>query len=190
MKIVSLNLRGWGSSAKRRCLSQLLASGTFDICLLQETKRDRFDDIMIQNLWGHKDAEWVAKESIGLSGGLLMMWNAGMFKIKFCFSGDSFLGLCVEWKEGNLYIINVYSPCSLSGKRKLWSDLLNFKLNNEQGDWCLGGDFNAVLKTGERKGSSSSVRQNEKLEFCHFVEAMELIDVPVAGKKFSWFSAD
>ncbi|GAU33402.1 hypothetical protein TSUD_20950 [Trifolium subterraneum] len=133
--------------------------GTFDICLLQETKRDNFDDFMIQNVWGHKDVEWVAKGSVGLSG-------------------------------GNLYIINVYSPCSLSGKRKLWSDLLEFKLNNEQGEWCLRGDFNVVLNVGERKGSTSSARQNERLEFCQFVEAMELIDVPVAGKKFSWFSAD
>ncbi|PNY11621.1 cysteine-rich receptor-like protein kinase, partial [Trifolium pratense] len=145
---------------------------------------------MIQNLWGHKDVEWVAKGSVGLSGGLLIMWNADLFKVKFCFSGDNFLGLCVEWKEGTLYIINVYSSCSLAGKRKLWSDLLDFKLNNEQGDWCLGGDFNAVMKAGERKGSTSSFRQNERLEFCQFVEAMELIDVPVAGKKFSWFSGD
>ncbi|PNX65170.1 cysteine-rich receptor-like protein kinase [Trifolium pratense] len=79
----------------------------------------------------------------------------------------------------------------MSGKRKLWRDLLDFKLNNEQGDWCIGGDFNAVLKAGERKGSSASdIRQNERLAFCQFIDAMELIDVPVAGKKFSWFSAD
>ncbi|MCI09822.1 hypothetical protein A2U01_0030913 [Trifolium medium] len=85
---------------------------------------------------------------------------------------------------------NVYSPCNLSSKRKLLSDLLEFKLNNKQGDWCLGGDFNAVMKEGERKGSSASNRQIERLEFCQFADAMELIDVPVAGKKFSWFSAD
>jgi hypothetical protein len=78
----------------------------------------------------------------------------------------------------------------LSGKRKLWNDLLKFKLNNVQGDWCLGGDFNAVLKAWERKGNNSLFRQNERLEFCQFVDAMELIDVPVVGKKFSWYSAD
>ncbi|XP_045791747.1 uncharacterized protein LOC123886474 [Trifolium pratense] len=190
MKIVSLNLRGWGSSAKRRRLSQLLVSGMFDLCLLQETKKATFDDYMIEHLWGHKNVEWVAKESVGLSGGLLIMWNAGLFKVKFSFTSDSFLGLCVEWKEGTLYIINVYSPCNLSGKRKLWNDLLEFKLNNEQGDWCVGGDFNAVMKEGERQGSSSFSRINERMEFCQFAEAIELIDVPVAGKKFTWFSAD
>ncbi|PNX92925.1 hypothetical protein L195_g016071, partial [Trifolium pratense] len=162
----------------------------FDLCLLQETKKAAFDDYMIEHLWGHKDVEWVAKELVGMSGGLLIMWNAGLFKVKFSFTSDSFPGLCVEWKEGTLYIINVYSPCNLSGKRKLWNDLLEFKLNNEQGDWCLGGDFNVVMKEGERQGSSSFSRHNERMEFCQFADAMELIDVLVAGKKFSWFSAD
>ncbi|PNX62345.1 hypothetical protein L195_g052934, partial [Trifolium pratense] len=46
------------------------------------------------------------------------------------------------------------------------------------------------MKVGERQGSSSFARHNERMEFCHFVDAMELIDVPVAGKKFTWFSAD
>ncbi|GAU33427.1 hypothetical protein TSUD_380630 [Trifolium subterraneum] len=43
---------------------------------------------------------------------------------------------------------------SFSGKRKLWKGLLDFKLQNDHGEWCLGGDFNAVLKTGERRGCS------------------------------------
>ncbi|MCH97322.1 hypothetical protein A2U01_0018316, partial [Trifolium medium] len=46
------------------------------------------------------------------------------------------------------------------------------------------------MKAGERKGSSSSVRHNERVEFYQFVESMELIDLPVTGKKFSWFCAD
>ncbi|PNX60534.1 hypothetical protein L195_g051980 [Trifolium pratense] len=96
MKIMSLNLRGWGNTAKRRRLSSLLKS----------------------------DVEWVVKESIGLSGGLLSIWNKELFSFH------------------------------MSGKRKLWKDLVDFKLNIAKGDWCLGGDFNAILKLGERKGSS------------------------------------
>ncbi|MCH81419.1 LINE-1 reverse transcriptase like, partial [Trifolium medium] len=106
------------------------------------------------------------------------------------FSGDGFLGICVDWNECPLYIVNVYAPSSSSGKRKLWQALLEFKLNNEKGEWCLGGDFNAVLKVGERKGSSSLYRQAERWEFNQFVEGMDVIDIPVTGKKFTWFSAD
>jgi hypothetical protein len=90
---------------------------------------------------------------------MLSIWNKDLFSFKYSFTGEGFLGVCVEWKEGLLYIVNVYSPYSMSGKRKLWSDLLDFKNNNESGEWCIGGDFNSVMKPGERRGSSSARSQ-------------------------------
>jgi hypothetical protein len=132
-------MRGWGDSAKRRRLNSFIKSGAFNMCLLQETKRESFENFMIHNLWGHIDVEWVVKESRGLSGGMLTIWNKDLFTFRYSFNGDGFLGVCVEWKYGILYIVNIYSPYSLSGKRKLWNDLLEFKLNNEPGDWCPGG---------------------------------------------------
>ncbi|XP_045810866.1 uncharacterized protein LOC123905300 [Trifolium pratense] len=190
MKIVSLNLRGWGNSAKRRRLSSLIKSGAFDMCLLQETKRTSFSDSMIHSLWGHKEVDWLAKESVGLSGGLLLVWNKDLFSFRFSFSGIGFLGICVEWKDGLLYIVNIYSPCSMAGKRKLWKDLIDFKSNHDTGEWCLGGDFNAIMSSDERRGSGSNVRKSERAEFSSFLEAMEVIYVPVLGKKFTWFSFD
>jgi exonuclease III len=152
MKILSFNMRGWGDTAKRRRLSSLIKSGAFDMCLLQETKRATFEDFMIHNLWGHIDVDWVAKESRGLSGGLLTVWNKNFFTYRYSFSGDGFLGICVDWKSELLYIVNIYSSCLLAGKRKLWKDLLEFKSNNDAGLWCLGGDFNSISTIGERRG--------------------------------------
>ncbi|MCH99417.1 endonuclease/exonuclease/phosphatase family protein, partial [Trifolium medium] len=162
----------------------------FDICLIQETKKSLFDDNMIHILWGHKDVQWVAKASDGLSGGLLMVWNTGLFNFKFSFTDEGFLGICVEWKGMVLYIVNVYSSCTHAGKKRLWESLSNFKLNNAKGEWCIGGDFKAVLHASERKGCSATSRQTEISQFNHFVEMMEVVDVPVLGKKFTWFSAD
>ncbi|MCI89755.1 hypothetical protein A2U01_0111044, partial [Trifolium medium] len=45
-------------------------------------------------------------------------------------------------------------------------------------EWCLRGDFNAMLKVGERKGSSAMFRQIERREFSQFVDGMEVIDIP------------
>ncbi|KAK2445049.1 hypothetical protein QL285_016023 [Trifolium repens] len=190
MKIMSLNIRGWGSSAKRRRLSSLIKKGAFDLCLFQETKKAAFSDYMIHSLWGHKDILWVAKESDGLSGGLLSVWNKDLFTFNYSFIGNGFLGVCVEWKDGLLYIVNIYSPCSMAGKRKLWSDLIEFKLNNDPGEWCLGGDFNSIMKIRERRGSSGSGCQSERFEFCHFSEVMETVDIPVMGKKFTWYNSE
>ncbi|KAK2420958.1 hypothetical protein QL285_031636 [Trifolium repens] len=87
MKILSYNIRGWGNSAKRRRLNTLINSGVFDLCLLQETKRDIMDDYMIHNLWGHKDVQWVAKPAVGFSGGLLIIWNKDSLVYRFSFTG-------------------------------------------------------------------------------------------------------
>ncbi|GAU46956.1 hypothetical protein TSUD_403050 [Trifolium subterraneum] len=95
------------------------------------------------------------------------------------FTGDGFLGIYVEWKVGLLYIVNVYSSCNISGKRKLWPDLVDFKLNNEPGEWCLEGEFNSILKVGERRGSSCGAwRQGKRIEFIQFIDALEELVVP------------
>ncbi|PNX89244.1 hypothetical protein L195_g045361 [Trifolium pratense] len=190
MKIVSLNLRGWGGSAKRRWLSLFLQKGAFDVCLLQETKKATFEDYLIHSLWGHKDVRWVVKEPEGLSGGMLVIWNSDSFMLLRSFDGNGFLGIKVELDGVVMHIVNIYSLCSLSGKKKLWEDLLVFKQQSGGGEWCIRGDFNAVLHSSERQGSSADSRQGERILFNRFVEELEVIDVPVLGKKFSWLSSD
>jgi exonuclease III len=190
MKIASLNLRGWGGSAKRRRLRSFIQKGAFDVCLFQETKKSSFEDYVIHSLWGHKDVGWVFQESTGMSGGLLIIWNSTTFKFLSSFSGHGFLCIKVERDGVVLHIVNVYSPCSLVGKKQLWADLLAVKQSSSDGEWCLGGDFNAVLMASERFGSSAVGRQGERVLFNQFIDEMELIDIPVLGKKLSWFSGD
>ncbi|MCI24910.1 reverse transcriptase, partial [Trifolium medium] len=122
--------------------------------------------------------------------GLLSVWNKDLFSFRYSFTGDGYLGVCVEWKDSLLYIVNVYSSCNLSGKRKLWSDLLDFKKNNAPGEWCIGGDFNSVTKVGERRGCHAVGGQTERVEFTLFIDAMEVVDIPMMGKKFTWSNSD
>jgi hypothetical protein len=121
---------------------------------------------------------------------MLIIWNSSFFKLLSSFFGHGFLGIKVEKEGVIMHIVNVYSPCNLSGKKKLWEELLLAKQQGGAGEWCVGGDFNAVMLASERVGNSAVGRQGERLLFNRFVEDMELIDVPVLGKKFSWFSAD
>jgi exonuclease III len=165
MKVFSLNMRGWGGSAKRRRLSSFLQQGKFDVCLLQETKKASIEDFLIHNLWGHKDVRWVAKDPAGFPGGLLILWNPTCFNLINSLFGDGFLGITVEQEGETLNFINIYSPCNLAGKKKQWEDLLAFKQQSGGGEWCLGGDFNAILRSSERKGCSADSRQGERLFF-------------------------
>ncbi|MCI96407.1 LINE-1 reverse transcriptase like, partial [Trifolium medium] len=58
------------------------------------------------------------------------------------------------------------------------------------GAWCVLGDFNAVLHRDERKGMQqlgSNVPSAEWIEFGNFVSDMGLVDLPVLGRRFTWF---
>jgi exonuclease III len=138
MKILSLNMRGWGGSAKRRRLCSLIQKEKFDVCFLQETKKASIESYMIRSLWGHDDFSWVAKDPVGLSGGLLIIWNSDFCNLLANFSGDGYLGVRVERDGVELSLVNVYSPCNLSGKKKLWEDLLSLKQQGGGGGLVFG----------------------------------------------------
>ncbi|GKV34650.1 hypothetical protein SLEP1_g43008 [Rubroshorea leprosula] len=83
-----------------------------------------------------------------------------------------------------VYIVNVYSPCDLPSKRALWASLKNL-ISEIGGNWCLMGDFNAVRNEQERKGGMSIRR--EMPEFDDFIHECGLIDLPLIGRKFTWY---
>ncbi|GAU32416.1 hypothetical protein TSUD_221050 [Trifolium subterraneum] len=79
----------------------------------------------------------------------------------------------------------------MSGKRKHWKKLLEFKLSHDQGEWCLGGDFNTILKGGKARELWYWWRESGgEGKICSIFDNMEVIDIPVTGKKYSWFSAN
>jgi hypothetical protein len=143
-------------------------------------------------IWGSDDCLWVYLPSRGNSGGILSIWRASTASLVFSFTGDGFVGVSLDWgiHKKRCFVVNIYSKCDLNSKRNLWSDLLMSKTGFGNGEWCLIGDFNAVLHRGERKGLNHSdpyVYSVELAEFREFVSRMDLIDVPVLGRKFTWF---
>lgn len=76
----------------------------------------------------------------------MTIWNLNFVSVISSFRGDGFLGNKVCWKVDFYYIVNVYSPCSLSLKRDLWMSLLVLKSKFQDGEWLIRGDFNIVKK--------------------------------------------
>ncbi|XP_058754420.1 uncharacterized protein LOC131627572 [Vicia villosa] len=128
--------------------------------------------------------------SEGLSGGLLTIWRTQSVTVVASFSGPGYLGSKVMWKGNVYYIFNVYSACTLSLKRILWKRLIDLKNKYQDGEWIIGGDFNAVKKRSERCGLSSRNCNIEWREFSDFIDETGLVNVPCKGKRFSWFSGD
>lgn len=64
------------------------------------------------------------------------------------------------------------------------------KLGFGNGLWCLVSDFNAVSKQEERKGRGNQSLGKEMEEFRAFATYMELLDLPLLGRKFTWYRPD
>lgn len=114
-----------------------------------------------------------------------------MFCVSSSFEGSNFIGLEGVW-EAHMQpctIVNVYSPCNLEEKRVLWTELLERRRISSVASWCVAGDFNAVRTTDERKGHmvGSTQHRRESEEFNTFIAAMQLLDLPLIGRKYTWY---
>ncbi|GKV51770.1 hypothetical protein SLEP1_g58395 [Rubroshorea leprosula] len=103
--------------------------------------------------------------------------------------GKHFTGVFGLWGEDQtpIHILNIYSPCHLEGKRVLWEELGKL-ITSKRGNWVLGADFNAARTVGDRAGCSGITR--EMREFDSFIHVTGLVDLPLAGRKYTWHSAN
>jgi hypothetical protein len=163
-----------------------------DFLALQESKLETFSDHACCALWGNSDCDWAALPSVGNSGGIISIWRKSIGTCAFSVSGDGFVGVCLDLKEKQVRccIINVYAKCNLADKRLFWENLLMTKRGFGDIIWCVVGDFNSVVDSSERRsavGGIISNHANEMREFSHFLEELELVDLPLIGRQFTWF---
>ncbi|KAK2444918.1 hypothetical protein QL285_015908 [Trifolium repens] len=192
MIVCSFNTRGLGSRVKRRKIREVVKEKNVDFLAIQETKLEVIPEAIVYGLWGGSDCDWAFLPAVGNSGGILSVWNKVKSTLVFTFSGEGFVGVCLDLVAENsrCFIVNVYAKCNIRDKRKLWSDILMSKRGFGDGLWCVLGDFNSVRASSERKGVSlhlSSSPNSEMVEFGDFLVELDLIDLPLVGRCFTWF---
>ncbi|XP_058732688.1 uncharacterized protein LOC131604250 [Vicia villosa] len=138
MNIMSFNIRGCGSAIKRRRLRKMMDIGHEDMVFLQETKTQVVDFNFVRSLWGADDCEWSCKESVGASGGMIIIWKKGIINPIFSFNTEGSVGIGAEFQGQLCFFVNIYSSCHIADKRLLWSELVELKQKLPSGWWCMG----------------------------------------------------
>lgn len=56
----------------------------------------------------------------------MCLWKKWIVEVKYHFFGVGFMGFCVACVKIRFvfHFVNVYSPCNLAGKHKLWASLV------------------------------------------------------------------
>jgi hypothetical protein len=87
-------------------------------------------------------------------------------------------------------VANVYAPCELGAKQRLW-DSLSSRLQLLSGmRVCVCVDFNAVRIIDERHSTSNGQRPPDHIAFNQFIDDNFLVDLPLCGPIFTWYRGD
>ncbi|XP_045831090.1 uncharacterized protein LOC123922415 [Trifolium pratense] len=182
-RIISWNIRGLGCFEKKKEVRKLVRDlKPFILC----------DDFLCSNLWGSSSFGFSYRPSVGASGGLLTLWDSTEVKVWSTESREHVLWCHGRFsKTGEEFLVaNVYAPCDDGAKQILW-DSLTVRLLSLVGKMvCVCGDFNAVKSVDERRSSRGGQRSLDHVPFNRFIEDNTLIDLPLIGRKFTWFKGD
>ncbi|MBA0790886.1 hypothetical protein Gohar_015503, partial [Gossypium harknessii] len=78
-------------------------------------------------------------------------------------------------------------PCYLEEQNLLWRKVLELKARHNE-EWYILGNFNAIRDRSECMGCRDRMEQCEELN--DMINNGELVDLPLVGKKFTWFGYD
>ena len=138
--IIIWNACGIGVRDKKRCVRNLVQKFSLDVLRILETTLENITDCIVNLIWGRCFREWYAIPSLGLSGGILCIWNPAAFCVSNC---SVAMNGCILHVEGVFSRFNmeclvsfVYAPNNGSLKKEPWEYFANFK-NSVSKPWCL-----------------------------------------------------
>ncbi|PWA94018.1 RNA-directed DNA polymerase, eukaryota [Artemisia annua] len=140
-----------GGSDKVPWLSKLKYEHGVDFLAVQETMVGDLSHFDGKRIWGNNNYDKEFVGSVGQSGGLLCMWDKGLFTQFASIKNRFFLLVSGKLKGSNeiVNIMNVYAPQGVAAKQDLWLSIESLVLSTA-GMWVLLGDFNAVRIPEER----------------------------------------
>lgn len=185
MKILTYNVRGLGSSVKKKELKEIINKHKIELCCVQETKLESISELECKAVWGDDKFGWDYREAEGRAGGILSIWDSEVFS---CLSSWHMNGALIVngfWGQECVQccIINVYAPCLLSEKEGLW-DRLNCVISQSGFSClCVTGDFNSIRRESEREGRGMVINNRDIRSFDEFIRSSNLIDLPLHGRQ-------
>ncbi|KAJ0589790.1 putative RNA-directed DNA polymerase [Helianthus annuus] len=178
-----------GEKSEQRWVKELKSKNGIGFMAFQETKKEtvRVEDVM--GFWGNKKFGFESVGSIGLSGGLVCIWDLSAFRVSNVIKTRNLLCISGNLVGSGLVLnfVNVYAPQSISGKQALWVEIGQL-ISGSDGLWVVTGDFNAVRCREEKR--NCGFKQTCANNFNRFIFDTGLIEYNMRGRKFTYSTAD
>jgi len=160
---------------------------------LQKVKASALSDSRCFSLWGDNKVGWIHNEGVSGAESMLTMWHKGAFGYERHVMGKDYITIFGQHIASKCHcaVINIYASCNLVENESLWAELSNIKCAHQNLAWCFYGDFNIVKNVSERRESSVTGNQKNKIrDFNSFIERNYMVELPVVSKKYIWFKAN
>ncbi|XP_016164997.1 uncharacterized protein LOC107607576 [Arachis ipaensis] len=178
--------RGLGGIGKLSMVKELKTKQKLNMLGLVESKMLVVTKFNVVRIWWNDAVGWEYVGSEGTSGGLVLMWDIMLFRMNNCYKGERWL--CIEGvllkNDFPCAFCLVYGAHNRAEKLVVWEEL-SFIAGVCQVPICYMDDFNEVIQVEERKGQDRLIVSAE--DFKCWVQDMQLVDLPLHDRKFTWF---
>lgn len=186
LKILIWNVRGLNSNRRRTVVHKFMQMIRAPIIILQETKMMQYSSWDIKQICGYKNVGWTLQQSVGNSGGMLILWDRDFLEVSDSLVGDYTLSILCKNKNDNFQwvLTNIYGPNNSVERTEFLLELDNVCRYWINIPWCIEGDFNTIVKCGEKKNCKRITKSMRK--FNKFIVEHDLIDLPLKGARYTW----
>ncbi|XP_042939417.1 uncharacterized protein LOC122274448 [Carya illinoinensis] len=183
MKTLSWNCRGLGNPRTIQDLCHMVEEKKPNVVFLMETKMKKTKAESLRRRLKFEGCMVV--ESVGLKGGLMMMWDHMIevevvnFSVWHISAWIKEPGCAEKW-----LLTSFYDKPDSSLREVTWCLLSSLKLESGKG-WCVIGDFNEIIAQDEKHGG----KQRPERLMARFREVLEkggLFDLGWRWDKFTW----
>lgn len=124
--------------------------------------------------------------SVGLSGGLAMMWNKSI-QLELVSSSNNHVDTKVKYGEGGTWIrvTDIYGVPEVDQRHRTWN--LIRQLSTDPGmPWYIGGDFNEILRDSVKLQGGRIRLPRQMNDFNLALTESWLYDLSFEGYPFTW----
>lgn len=185
MSVLLWNAKGIAREGFKRNIRQLIKDHKPEIIILTEIKVSRSNcEELIESLPFNS---FEVVDPIGLSGGILIMWNSGINKITTVTREPRAIHVVVQVNTKKTFFLSaIYASTSYNGRLEMWENLKILR-NSVHIPWLVCGDFNEICFDHEKWGGNMHPLHQmraykETMDFC------QLLDLGYVGHKFTWFN--
>ncbi|XP_026399407.1 uncharacterized protein LOC113295270 [Papaver somniferum] len=186
-KIVIWNIRGLNDLNRREAVKKKTRDWKPSIVMLQETKIQQYNDLMVLQCWSNRAVKLLDFPSQGSSGGILCLWDSSKIHVL-----DSLIGpfsvtlLCKNVTNGFEWMLTgVYAPCSSYTEEVnlFWREIEEVRCFWNY-PWVIGGDFNEIRFSHDRSSGGDVTDGMER--FNRFISRHYLIDLLLLRATYTW----